>query len=176
MPKSVVKYWIGVVSRQHVLRGVSGGFAQVCHGKVAPLKSMNERDWLVYYSPQEEMGGNIPCQRFTAIGRIKLGAPYPFDMGHGFVPYRRDVDFISAKEVDIRPLIHSLSFIRNKQSWGYPFRRGCFSVTHSDFSIIASAMGVDIGPSIPSGQGEQLGFAGIDPLSSSGDARHEFSN
>ena len=29
--------WVGVVSRAHVLRGVEGGFAQLCHGKHAPL-------------------------------------------------------------------------------------------------------------------------------------------
>lgn len=25
------KYWIGVVSEQHVLKGADGGFAQLCH-------------------------------------------------------------------------------------------------------------------------------------------------
>ena len=29
-------HWIGVVSRQHVLRGIAGGFAQLGHGKAAP--------------------------------------------------------------------------------------------------------------------------------------------
>jgi len=28
-----MNYWIGVVSRSHVLRGVAGGFAQMNHGK-----------------------------------------------------------------------------------------------------------------------------------------------
>ena len=28
-------YWIAVASREHVRRGVAGGFAQVCHGKPA---------------------------------------------------------------------------------------------------------------------------------------------
>lgn len=34
------RYWIGVVSKNHVLRGVEGGFAQVGHGKGAPLRRM----------------------------------------------------------------------------------------------------------------------------------------
>jgi hypothetical protein len=29
----MLKYWIGVASKEHVLRGVDEGFAQVCHGK-----------------------------------------------------------------------------------------------------------------------------------------------
>lgn len=49
--------WLGVVSRAHVQRGVSGGFAQVCHGKAAPLRRMQTGDWLIYYSPSTEMGG-----------------------------------------------------------------------------------------------------------------------
>ena len=35
-----MKYWIGTVSKEHVLRGVAGDFCQVCHGKAAPLNRM----------------------------------------------------------------------------------------------------------------------------------------
>jgi hypothetical protein len=34
-----MRYWIGVVSKEHVMRGVQRGFAQVCHGKEGPLKT-----------------------------------------------------------------------------------------------------------------------------------------
>ncbi len=64
------RYWIGVVSRDHVLRGVEGGFAQVCHGKERPLKRMHQGDWLIYYSPRISMGKGTPLQAFTAIGRV----------------------------------------------------------------------------------------------------------
>ena len=47
-----MKYWIGTVSQEHVLRGVAGGFCQVCHGKAAPLNRMKRGDWLLYYSPK----------------------------------------------------------------------------------------------------------------------------
>jgi hypothetical protein len=36
------KYWIGVASYEHVQRGIKGGFAQVCHGKISTLKHMSE--------------------------------------------------------------------------------------------------------------------------------------
>ena len=151
------KFWIGVVSRQHVLRGVAGGFAQVCHGKAGPLRLMQEGDWLAYYSPAEEMGEPGNCRRFTAIGCVRADAPYQFDMDNGFTPYRRNIDFLAAKEADIRPLILDLSFIQNKKNWGYPFRRGCFAVSREDFARIAEAMGIAL-PEAPAQDAVQGSF------------------
>lgn len=137
-------YWIAVASREHVQRGVAGGFAQVCHGNLNPLKRMTAGDWVVYYSPTLKFGEKMPCRKFTAIGRIKPGEPYAYRMSEDFIPWRRDVLFLSAEEAAIEPLIDALAFIQNKQHWGMPFRRGCFSIPFSDFRLIASSMGVDI--------------------------------
>lgn len=133
-------YWVAVASREHVKRGVAGGFAQVCHGKPGPLKQMTTGDWIVYYSPTEQFGEKMPCRKFTAIGRVKPGDPYQFQMSSDFIPWRRDIDFMNAKEASILPLINHLSFIQNKQCWGFPFRRGCFSISLSDFQLIAASM------------------------------------
>ncbi len=78
------RYWIGVASRDHVLRGVEGGFCQVCHGKSNPLKRLTPNDWMIYYSPRTEINGGDTVQAFTAIGQIKKGEPYLFDMGNDF--------------------------------------------------------------------------------------------
>lgn len=51
----MARFWIGVVSKEHVLRGVEGGFCQVCHGKKAPLNRMKKGDYLLYYSPKYQM-------------------------------------------------------------------------------------------------------------------------
>lgn len=139
-----MKYWIAVASREHVLRGIEGGFCQVCHGKEAPLKQMKEGDFIIYYSPVERFQEKTPCQRFTAIGQIKLKEPYVFQMSEEFIPWRRDVVFFSAEEAFIKPLLAELSFIKDKQRWGFPFCRGIFSVSFNDFSLIASAMGITI--------------------------------
>lgn len=136
------KYWIGVASREHVMRGVSGGFAQVCHGKCGPLKKMNGGDWIIYYSPKLEFGKDAPCKKFTAIGQVQEGQPYEFQMAPDFIPWRRDVIFVPCKEVAIEPLLAKLSFIQNKQRWGFPFRRGCFEISKNDFLLIAQNMGV----------------------------------
>lgn len=136
-------YWIAVASREHVLRGVHGGFAQVCHGKPGPLKRMQARDRIVYYSPTETFGSKIPYRRFTAIGRVGEREPYPFRMTKDFIPWRRDVIFFEAKETAIEPLIDRLSFIKDKRRWGFPFRLGCFTIPFEDFNLIAANMSID---------------------------------
>ncbi|MBS0652721.1 MAG: EVE domain-containing protein [Verrucomicrobia bacterium] len=139
-----MRYWIGVASREHVKRGVAGGFAQVCHGKAGPLKQMTAGDWIVYYSPTERFGEKDPCRRWTALGKIEAKEPYLFKMSEDFIPWRRDVAFVPVKESAIEPMIDQLSFIRDKQRWGFPFRRGCFSIEKRDFLLIASSMEVEL--------------------------------
>jgi predicted RNA-binding protein len=138
----MARFWIAVASREHVKKGVSGCFAQVCHGKPGPLKRMNEGDWIVYYSPTETFGGKEPCRSFTAIGKVNTGDPYLFQMSKDFIPWRRNVTFVQAQDVAIEPLLAKLSFIKDKQRWGFPFRRGCFEIPESDFCVIAQAMKV----------------------------------
>lgn len=139
-----MKYWVAVASREHVQKGVAGGFAQVCHGNAGPLKQMTGGDWIVYYSPTEKFGQKDPCRKWTALGVIGDKDPYPFAMSEGFVPYRRDVQFFAAKEAKIELMIEQLSFIKNKLHWGFIFRRGCFSIEKRDFLLISKAMQVDI--------------------------------
>jgi hypothetical protein len=136
-------YWIGVVSREHVRRGVAGGFAQIGHGKAAPLRRMAVGDWLIYYSPVETLAEAVPCRRFTAIGRVRGASVYQVDMGGGFMPFRRDVDYRPATEAPVAPLIEALDFITDKRRWGFPFRRGCLAIGAADFARIAAAMRVE---------------------------------
>lgn len=138
----MIHYWIGVASKEHVQKGVLGGFAQVCHGKAGPLNRMEEGDWIVYYSPTLKFGGKEACQSFTAIGKINCGAPYSVRMAQDFIPWRRDVFFFRSREIPIQTLLQHLCFIKDKQKWGYPFRRGCFEISRDDFQIIAQAMGI----------------------------------
>jgi len=136
-------FWIGVVSREHVMRGVEGGFAQLCHGRAAPLRRMRAGDWLVYYSPGERPRGE-PVQAFTAIGHIRGGDAYPHRLTDDFVPFRRDVDYLPCTPAPIRPLLADLSFIRDTARWGAPFRFGHLAVPEADFRRIAASMGVEV--------------------------------
>jgi predicted RNA-binding protein len=135
-----MRYWIGVASKDHVARGVTGGFCQLCHGKAQPLKRMERGDWIIYYSPKEAFGGDDTCQQFTAIGRVVGDDVYQFEMTPGFMPFRRAIKFLPAQATDIRPLIPQLNFIQNKSRWGYVFRFGHIEIPQEDFELIASKM------------------------------------
>ena len=135
------KYWVIVASKDHVQRGRDGGFCQANHGKSSPLERMKAGDWVVFYSPKITYQGKDACQAFTAIGKVKPGPVYLGDMGGGFTPYRRDIAYIDCTEAPIHPLIPQLSFIEDKQHWGYRFRFGFFEIGKEDFELIADRMG-----------------------------------
>jgi hypothetical protein len=137
-------YWIGVASAEHVRRGRSGGFMQLGHGKAAPLKRVKPGDRIVYYSPTVKLGEKDKLQAFTAVGTVKDREPYVGDMGKGFKPYRRDVDWANAEEAPIAPLLDKLEFTAGKTNWGYKFRFGLFPVSAADFCLIAKAMGAEL--------------------------------
>ncbi len=135
---SGARYWVIVASKNHVQNGVRWGIAQANHGKAAPLRRMQTGDGILYYSPKLEFGGDEKLQAFTAIGQVTGDTIYQFDMGDGFVPYRRDVKYFGCRDVPIQPLIPFLTFIQDKNSWGYMFRFGFFEIPKIDFDLIAS--------------------------------------
>ena len=134
------RYWCGVVSREHIMIGVSGGFCQVGHGKRAPLARMAVGDGIVFYSPVLSLGSKEKVQRFTAIGRISGESVYQVEMLPSFKPYRRDVQYFKGREVDIHPLLQELEITKGRSSWGYMFRMGHFALPEEDFFKIARAM------------------------------------
>ena len=135
-----VRYWIGVASSSHVERGRDGGFAQLCHGKAAPLRRMNVGDWLVYYSPKTDISLWKPLQLFTAIGRVIGENVYQYSMTPDFIPFRRNIEYLECRPIPIHGLLAKLSFIRDPGHWGYPFRTGHVEITEEDFRLIAKAM------------------------------------
>jgi hypothetical protein len=135
-----MKYWIIVASKDHLQRGLEGGFIQANHGKATPLKRMQPGDWVVFYSPKLEYEKPEKYQHFTAIAQIADDQIYQHDMGGGFVPFRRNVCFLPARDVPIRPLIDDLSFIKDKTHWGAPFRFGTLQIPEEDFKLIAREM------------------------------------
>jgi hypothetical protein len=143
-----IRYWLGVVQRDHVLRGVAQGIAQVNHGAKAPLMRMNESDGFVYYSPRDSYPDGEPLREFTAIGRIADGDVYqtsdgPMMTGQNgdFHPWRRRVDFDhAAVSAPIRPLLPVLEFTRQNPNWGYQLRRGLIELSRHDFEVIRAQM------------------------------------
>lgn len=140
--------WIAVASAEHARRGCAlpqQGFMQVCHGKCAPLKRVQPGDRVAYYAPTVTLGGKDRLQSFVSIGLVQPGVPYAFDMGGGFVPFRRDVVYVPAQEAAITPLLDNFEFVQDRTRWGYSFRFGLFKVSDAYMRLIANAMQADAG-------------------------------
>lgn len=134
------KFWVGVASKEHVENGVKLGICQFCHSKISPVKRLQKGDFVIYYSSKVSMENSELYQKFTAIGEVIDDVPYQVDMGSDFKPYRRNIKYLNACHVDIKPLILILSFIKNKTSWGYVFRYGFLEIDQESFEIIATLM------------------------------------
>lgn len=137
---TAMKYWIGVVSKDHVQQGVQSGIMQIGHGKRAPLMRLRKGDWLIYYSPVQTFGDKHPLQAFTALGEVADDDIFQFSMTKQFVPYRRRVTYKPVRDVSIQPLLGDLSFTRSKVSWGYVFRFGLLEIPEVDFQLIKEKM------------------------------------
>lgn len=134
------RYWITVVSKDHIKRGVAGGFMQANHGKPGSLKKLHPNDWVIFYSPKVTYEGDEKLQAFTAIGQVADGKLYQHKMSDDFIPYRRNVNYYACKDVPIVPLIGSLDFIRDKKAWGFRFRFGFFEIGMHDFNLLKAKM------------------------------------
>jgi hypothetical protein len=140
----MTKYWILIASKNHVMTGVAGSFAQAGHGKSYPLRRMQVGDGIIYYSPKLEYGGKEPYQRFTAIGCVTGEKVYRFDMGNEFTPHRRDVKYLSSRDIQVVPLVGRLSFIKDKVRWGNIFKFGIIQIPAEDFKLIATMMNANL--------------------------------
>ena len=100
--------------------------------------------WHGAFSPVRVFGEKAPCQAFTAVGVVRDERVYQGDMGGGFHPFRKDVDWLDAQEASIRPLLEALSFTQGKSNWGYAFRFGLLKVTEADMDLIARAMDAEV--------------------------------
>lgn len=135
-----MRFWLGVVQREHVLRGVALGIAQINHGSKA-VGRMAPGDGFVYYSPRTSYPDGDPLREFTAIGRIADGDIWQADDGD-FRPWRRKVDYDGAAiAAPITPLLDVLDLTRGNRNWGYQLRRGQLELTEHDFRVIAEQMG-----------------------------------
>ena len=138
----MTRYWIGVASADHARAGAAQGFAQLGHGKHAPVKRLSPGDGIVYYAPKSSLTDGVPVQAFVSIGRVTSEA-YQASQNPDFMPWRRDVAYFEAHEAPIRPLLDSLSFSAGGQNWGMVMRRGLVEITAEDFRLIARAMGAE---------------------------------
>jgi hypothetical protein len=140
-----MRYWLAVVQREHVLRGVSLGIVQTNHGAKSGVQRMQPGDGLVYYSPKTSYPDGDPLREFTAIGVVAEGDAWQADalmMAGADRPWRRKVLYDeSARATPIAPLLEVLELTRGNRNWGMIMRRGQVEVTQNDFELIAHEMG-----------------------------------
>src|SRR6187402_3115869 len=111
-----MRYWLAVVQREHVLRGVSLGIVQTNHGAKSGIQRMKPGDGLVYYSPKTAYPDGDPLREFTAIGTIADGEPWQEAQGE-FNPWRRRVDYDqAATAIPIAPLLDVLELTRGNKN------------------------------------------------------------
>lgn len=137
----MTRYWLAVVSRDHVERAVEQGIVQVNHGKRAPVERMAPGDGLVYYSPRTGMREGEPVRAFTALGAIDdVPVWQADDQGGCFRPWRRQVGYDkTARQTPIAELQTELD-LTGKPNWGIVLRRGLVELTAHDFDLISRAM------------------------------------
>jgi hypothetical protein len=95
---------------------------QAFHGKAR----VQSGDCVAYYWPTADLGSKDKLQALTAIGIICDGAPYQFDIGGGFQPFRCDVRWFTAREVPIKPLLGRLEFTPDGRTGDIVSALGCF--------------------------------------------------
>jgi hypothetical protein len=117
---------------------------QVCHGKSGPLRRIRPGDGVVYYSPTTVFGEKDGLRALTAIGVVRDGEPYCFDMAGSFRPFRRDIDWAEASETPISPLLDHLDLTAGRTNWGYRLRFGLVEIGEDDFCRIAEAMDAQV--------------------------------
>ncbi len=136
----MTKYFLICASRDHVLKGVDGGFAQAGHGRKDFMSKPSKGDWVVFYSSKDKFENGKPLQKFSAIGKVSDEEPYQPSASENFKPYRRNVEFKKIEETEIRPLLEHLTFIKNKKKWGFYLISGFREISKADFNVIKNAM------------------------------------
>ena len=135
-----MKYYIIVASKDHVTKGKENGFAQAGHGKKTQLDKLKKNDWIIYYSSKDKYEDGKAYQKFTAIGQVIDNEPYQVSVNSDFEPWRRNIEFNSSNDLEIRPLISELGFISNKKKWGLHLMGGFVEIGKADFEKIATEM------------------------------------
>lgn len=133
----MIKYWLGVASKDHIEIGVAEGFCQLNHGKRAPLARMKKADHILYYAPKESLKSQIPCQQIIAAGTILDDTIYAVKVSPDFIPYRRNVDY----DTQLVPL--SLAKLRLIASWEIyrsKLRFGHFEISQELYDTIYQQM------------------------------------
>jgi EVE domain-containing protein len=135
------RFWINIVSLDHVRKSVAGGFLQSSRGEKEGLDVVSRGDYVLFYSPRTQFRQGKPLQQFTALGMVQDGEPYRVTSGTSN-SWQYHMEFSDAEPTLLEPLVSDLAFIPDKEKWGLPYNKGLFQIERDDFVRIVQAMGV----------------------------------
>src|SRR5206468_1488426 len=113
--------WIAVVAQDRAERGRDGSYAELAHGRAGIMELMQPGDGYITYSPRASDPKGAPVQAFTALGYVREGGLYRAADAEGISVFRLPVAYVPVALTPIKPLLDSLTFIRNRQHWGAAF-------------------------------------------------------
>ncbi len=65
----MTKYFLICASKDHVLKGVEGGFAQAGHGRKDFISKPSKGDWVIFYSSKDKFDNGKPLRKLLPSGR-----------------------------------------------------------------------------------------------------------
>jgi hypothetical protein len=139
-----MQYWINVVSKDHVLAGMAGGFTQAHGDRAAQLELLERGDLIFFYSPGTLFRAGEILQAFTAVAQVIDHTPYTAPSSGDPHPLRRNTIPLPCEEASVAPLVPQLDFITDKANWGASLPRGLFPIGEADARRIAEAMKADL--------------------------------
>lgn len=138
---SAMKYWISVISKDHVLSGLAAGFTQAHGDKAAQLDLLGEGDLVFFYSPGTLFRHGEILQAFTGVARVTDNKAYEVKGSPNGPALRRNVTAVPSAEVAAAALAPALEFITDKADWATALRRGLIEIGEADARRLATAMG-----------------------------------
>ena len=136
----MAKYWIGVAHRKQALSAKSAGFVALSHGKKSAVSKLSAGDGVIYYAPKTDFEGDA-VQGVITLATITGTEIYERNMPDtDFRPWVIDATDEEVSEIPIRPILESLSFVKDIRYWGMAFRRSQFEISEPDFHVLATAM------------------------------------
>ena len=135
----LVRYWIGVVSGDHVDYGIANGLCAFSKGARSAIEKLSDGDRFAFYSPKTGFMEGTPIQAFAALGTVIDATPSE-NIWAGHLIWTAKAAYAEVAPAPVRPLLEPLSFVTNPAKWGMAFRRGQFEISHADFELIETAM------------------------------------
>ena len=156
------RYYLLTASLDHLETALAGSFVR--QRKPGRVEGLRPGDRLVLFASRLTYGGGAgDCQRVVAHGTVTAGAVDAFSEGgpcaaaaasapaagrgakrlrpaaaEPYTVWRRPVEWTRlTPQLEIRPLLPRLSFVRDPRKWGFSFMSGWREISAADFAVLS---------------------------------------